>query len=126
MELFGTPLNTGTYSSERLLRMVEYGISPSFTVTECPSEDLYKTTQEDYFSTNFDDWESFIREAYATVEEALQPVRGQAMVSHRALSDGFIQVTYENGVKVYVNYTGESMTDGGVTVEPFGYRVVAG
>lgn len=126
VELFGTPLNTGTYSSERLLRMIEYGIAPSFTVTACPSEDLYKTTQEDYFSTNFDDWESFIRESYNTVEEALQPVHGRAMISHRALSDGFILVTYDNGAKVYVNYTGDAKADGGVTVEPYGYQVVAG
>ena len=126
MELFGTPLNTGTYSSERLLRMIEYGIAPSFTVTECPSEDLYKTTQEDFFSTNFDDWEGFITESYNTVQEALQPVRGRAMVSHRALSDGFILTVYDNGAKVYVNYTADAKTDGGVTVEPYGYRVVAG
>ena len=126
MELFGAPLNTGTYSSERLLRMIEYGISPSFTVTDCPSEDLYKTTQEDFFSTNFDDWEGFITESYSTVQDALQPVRGQAMVSHRALSAGFILTVYDNGTKVYVNYTNETKTDGGVTVEPYGYRVVAG
>ena len=125
VELFGMPLNTGTYSDERLLRMIEYGVAPSFTVTECPSEDLYKTTQEDYFSTNFNDWETFIRDSYATVQQALQPVRGRAMVSHRALADGFILVTYDNGVKVYVNYTGDVMTDGGVTVEPNSYRVVA-
>lgn len=126
MELFGAPLNTGTYSSERLLRMIEYGISPSFTVTDCPSEDLYKTTQEDFFSTNFDDWEGFITESYSTVQDALQPVRGQAMVSHRALSAGFILTVYDNGTKVYVNYTNETKTDGGVTVEPYGYQVVAG
>lgn len=124
MELFGTPLNTGTYSSERLLRMIEYGISPSFTVTDCPSEDLYKTTQEDFFSTNFDDWEDFIVDAYGTVQKALQPVRGRAIVSHRALADGFIQTVYDNGAKVYVNYTADAKTDSGITVEPYGYRVV--
>lgn len=122
--MFGTPLNTGTYSTERLLRHIEYGVAPSFVVTACDSFDLYKTAQEDYFSTNFNDWEGYIYEAYDMISKALQPVQGQAIKEHVALEDGFIRVTYENGVKIYVNYTGTVKSDGSIEVEANGYRII--
>lgn len=122
--MFGLPLNTGTYSTERLLRHIEYGVAPSFIVNACDSIALYKTAQEDYFSTNFDDWEEFLHEAYDFISKALQPVQGQAIIEHKAIEDGFICVTYENGTKVYVNYTDVQKSDGNVTVNPNWYSVV--
>jgi len=122
--MFGPPLNTGTYSRERILRHIEYGVAPSFVVTDSDSFDLYKTGQEDYFSTNFDDWEGFIYEAYDMISEALQPVLGMAINEHIALEDGFIRVTYENGVKIYINYTDSLKADGSIQVEANNYCII--
>lgn len=123
MQLFSSPLNTGTYSRERILRLIEYGVAPSFVVTASDSIDLYKTAQEDYFSTNFDDWESFIHDAYNTVSDALAPVTGQYIMKHEVLEEGFIRITYENNAEVYVNYTGTEKSHGDVKVEPRWYYV---
>lgn len=122
--MFGQPLNTGSYSRERILRHIEYGVAPSFVVTGCDSFDLYKTGQEDYFSTNFSDWEGYIQESYDVISEALQLVLGQAINEHVALEDGFIRVTYENGVKIYINYTDTLKSDGSIEVEANNYRIV--
>ena len=122
--MFGLPLNTGSYSRERILRHIEYGVAPSFVVTNSDSFDLYKTAQEDYFSTNFDDWEGFIHEAYNMISEALEPVFGMSINEHVALEDGFIRVTYENGVKIYINYTGSIKSDGNIQVEANNYLII--
>ncbi len=124
--LYAAPLNTGTYSKERLLRHIEYGVAPSFTVTHCESLALHRTTQEDYISTNFSDWESYIKEAYDTISQALAGVQGETIVQHRALEEGFIRVTYGNGVRIYVNYTASEKTDGAVAVSPGWFKVVEG
>ncbi|MDD4494547.1 MAG: DUF5696 domain-containing protein [Eubacteriales bacterium] len=124
MQLYGASLNTGSYSQERLLRHIEYGVAPSFTVTKCDSLALYKTTQEDYISTNYGDWEGYIEEAYHTVSDALDMAYGHSIIEHIALEDGFIKVTYDNGVKIYVNYTPEEKTDGEVKVQPGWFRAV--
>ena len=117
-------MNTGTYSVERLLRHIEYGIAPSFVVTGCDSVDLYKTAQEDYITTNYNDWKGSIREAHTMITDALRLVKGQTIMEHLALEDGLIRVTYENGVRIYVNYTEEAKMDNNITVEPGWYKVV--
>ncbi|TAH75060.1 MAG: hypothetical protein EWM47_00705 [Anaerolineaceae bacterium] len=124
MQMYGSSLNTGSYSKERLLRHIEYGVAPSFTVTHSDSLDLYKTTQEDYISTNYDDWEGYITEAYSAISSALTKVYGQTIIEHTALEDGFIRVTYDNGVKVYVNYTSTEQVDGEIRVQPGWFEAV--
>lgn len=123
MQMYGPPLNTGSYSRERLLRHIEYGVAPSFTLTYCPSLDLYKTTEEDYISTNYEDWEGYIEETYNIISSALDKVYGHSITEHTALKDGFIRVTYDNGAKVYVNYTSTEQADGEITVQPGWFEV---
>ena len=124
MDLFGTTMNTGTFSTDRLLRHIEYGVYPSFIVSGCDSIDLYRTAQEDFFSAHYYDWEEYILEAYQTIGGALAPLYGRRIVGHTAIESGFIKVSYAEGTLVYVNYTDEAKTDGDVTVEPSWYAVV--
>lgn len=124
MPMYGASLNTGSYSQERLLRHIEYGVAPSFTLTHCNSLDLYKTTQEDHISTNYKDWEGYIEEAYSVISNALYRVYGHSIIEHTAIRDGFIRVTYDNGAKIYVNYTPTEQTDGGTIVQPGWFEVV--
>jgi hypothetical protein len=123
VELFGTALNTGTLSTVRLLRHIEYGTFPSFVAAACESIDLFNTAQQDYSSVNFNDWQPVIHEAYEYINGALAPLRGQSIVSHTAFGDGFIKVVYDGGSAVYVNYTDAPKTDGGVTVDAMSYKV---
>ena len=124
VELFASPMNTSSSSRERILRHIEYGMAPSFVVTECDSMQLYLTAQEEYSSTCFDDWKGQIVQDYRTIDQALSSVHGSRMISHRAVSEGIIHVTYENGVSIYINYTSEGRTIDGVAVEANWYKVV--
>lgn len=124
-ELYGSPINTSSYSTERLLRQIEYGLAPSFAVTACDSMELYNTAQSGYFSTNFEDWLPRIEETYRVVSEGLAPVWGHGIVSHRCLETGLVRVEYDNGVRIYVNYTDQPLTADGITV-PAGSFAVAG
>ena len=74
VELYGGNINTSSYSTERLLRKIEYGMAPAFVVTDCESIELFNTAQERYFSTNFSDWQSQIEQAYRMVSEGLEAV----------------------------------------------------
>jgi hypothetical protein len=122
---FGTPLNASSFSRDRLLRHIEYGIYPSFIVAGCESLDLFRTAQEDFYSANFNDWKEYILEAYRTAD-ALTVVRGREIIGHTVISEGFIRVDYEDGARVYVNYTDKALTDGDIEVEASGYKVSGG
>ena len=125
-ELYGGTINTSSYSSERMLRQIEYGMAPSFVVTGCESLELNNTAQEAYFSTGFADWRAQIVESYQTVAEGLSAVWGHAIISHRCLNSGLIRVEYDNGVCIYLNYTDAALTAEGVSVQPGGFAVIQG
>lgn len=125
-ELYGGAINTSSYSSERMLRQIEYGMAPSFVVTGCESLELYNTAQESYFSTGFADWRGQIVESYQTVAEGLSDVWGHAIVSHRALQNGLIRVEYDNGVCIFLNYTDAALTVEGIRVQAGGFAVLQG
>ena len=124
VELFGTTMNTTSFSTERLLRHIEYGVYPSFIVSACDSIDLYRTAQEDFFSANFSDWAENITAAYRTIDSPLASLHGRRIVEHKALAEGLIRVTYDNGTRVYVNYMDKLMTDGDVMVGAWSYAIV--
>lgn len=125
-DLFSAPVNTRGCSTDRLLRMVEYGVYPSFVVTSAESTELYGTAQEPYYSTCFNDWGERIVSAYHFVASALDAVRGSRMIAHDCLKNGVIRVCYENGVQIYINYTDIPKQADGRTIEAGSYLVVEG
>lgn len=126
MEMYGNPINTSSYSTERLLRQIEYGMAPAFTVTGCESIELYNTAQESYFSTCYSDWKPQIMEAHGIVSAGLSEVWGHSIISHECLQTGVIRVEYDNGVQIYLNYTDNAVTVDRVTVESGWFTVVGG
>lgn len=124
MALFSPFLNTGYFERDRLLRMVEYGVCPSFVVTGAPSSALARTASEDFYSTCFSDWRDYILEAYRYVKAALETVAGLRIVAHTAEDFGRVQVTYEDGTKILINYTDGLWETGHGTVLPHDYLVV--
>lgn len=126
VEMYGSAINTSSYSVERLLRQIEYGMAPAFTVTGCDSIELYNTAQEHYFSTSFRDWQPQMEEAYRIISQGLGAVWGHSIVSHTCIQNGLIRVGYDNGVFLYLNYTDKMLTADGVNVEPGGFSAVRG
>ena len=116
--------NLGFYSNASILKMVEYGAYPSFMVMNADNFSLSDTPLENYFSLNFGDWEDEINDVYGKVNEALQGVKGAAIIDHRVLAEGVYRTSYDNGVHVYVNYNNEDyVTEGGTIVPAGGYKV---
>lgn len=93
-------------------------------VMEADNFSLSDTPLENHFSLNFKDWESKIYEVYGQVNDALKNVKGAAIVSHHVEAEGVYCTSYDNGVKIYVNYNNEDyVTEEGVSVPAGGYAV---
>lgn len=105
MALYAPTLNTGAFNQDRILRMIEYGAYPSFIVTAAESIELTNTPLEDLYSTCFDDWKEYIVETYLYMHMALEKVAGLRIVAHEAIDTGWVQVTYEGGKSILLNYT---------------------
>lgn len=116
--------NLGAYNQSNILRMIEYGAYPSFVLMAEENEKLMDTPLADYFSMHYEDWEEVLKEVYQEVNNALRYVEGSSMTGHRALARGIMETSYENGVRVYVNYTDDDyITEHGITIPRGSYTV---
>lgn len=126
MNYYSPYMNLGFYSDSAILKMVEYGAYPAFVVAAAESHELEDTPLENMFSVNFGDWESRITEIYAFVAEPLNAVEGQTVTEHQMVAPGVARVSYDGGVRIYVNYNDMAVRVDGVTVPAMAYLVKGG
>ncbi|WP_274648636.1 DUF5696 domain-containing protein [Paenibacillus humicola] len=100
-----------------LLRLIDYGASPSFIVTKEPASKLQNTPSGELFTSAYADWAPEIKRQYDEVNAVLKKVRGAAMTGRTVVRYGVVKVSYDNGVDVWVNYTGSDYSDGRITVK---------
>ena len=108
LDYYAPYTNQGFYTDSCILKMIEYGAYPSFVIMGEENEALIDTPLSDYFSLCFDDWNSLIIEVYNKINPALTAVEGSKISNHEMLADGIAKVSYDNGVKIYINYTADN------------------
>ncbi len=103
-------LNTADDTKVAFLNAVEYGCLPSAewfcTLYEKKYDDIY------YYDSNINDLVSY----YTKADTALSQLRDARMTAHYFVQNGVYCTEYDNSIKVYVNYTDESVTVNGVIV----------
>jgi hypothetical protein len=117
-------LNFNAMGEDRLLMMVDFGINPSYILTEEDTYEMRYTNASVFYTTTRSDYEEEILETYGYLDDALNHVLGASIEDREVLQTGFVKVTYSNGVIIYVNYNYEDVTLEGHTVESRDYKVV--
>lgn len=105
------------------LKLIESGSSPHYVFTWEESSEMKLTALNRFYTTTYANWEQAAVEEYNTVNEALAPVSGSAIVGHEILDGNVRKVTYDNGIIIYVNYSDEARTVDGVEIPAMGYRL---
>lgn len=123
---YGGALNFSSGRQRDLLRLVEYGIYPSYFLTSEATSAMLNTPSAWIYSSSYAQWGDQIRSAYDWMNNLLGPVRGQTIINHEALADGVFATTYSSGAQIVVNFTGSPIDLYGVTVEPQDARLVEG
>lgn len=124
--MYSDYVNFEANKNEFLLQMVESGVYPSFYLTYESSSDLIYTNSADLYSTEFSTYEDTIATYDKELREVNEMVKDAFIVKHEKTDNGVTVVTYSNGVKVYVNYTGTAQTVDDVTVEAMSYSYKVG
>lgn len=109
-------LNLTSDYQTSLLRAVENGSGLYYTLAVGNSEQLKNTPLGGYFSVDYSFWKPKIEADFKKVSDILNQVNSAEMTSHKYLEYGFVEIGYDNGKNIYVNYSdGEKSVDG-VTV----------
>ncbi len=104
--------NTYDDSKAAFLNAVEYGC--------LPSADWYCSTFDKSIDAKYY-YDNNINEmvlCYTKANDSLSELRDARMTSHSKIMDGVYYTEYDNSIKVYVNYTDESVTVNGVIIGP--------
>jgi hypothetical protein len=123
MEVFGPYSNFSFYSDADVLRMIDYNVYPSFLVTAESAHLLLMTNSAEYYSTQYTIYRDLIVSVYARVNAVLREVLGASWTGRAVVSPGVIVNSYDNGVKIVINYTESPFTYRGETVPALEARV---
>jgi hypothetical protein len=128
MDYAGSPVNLDNEQdlSYHLLRSIELGTAPHFLWSHASSSELKFTPYDTMFSTQYTHWYDQAVELYRKINEALAGLRTVKMTEHIRHAEGVVEVQYENGVSVYVNYTEEPVTINGMRIGGKNFAVGGG
>ncbi len=116
-------VNFEANKQEFFLKMVETGTYPSFYITMESSAELLYTNSCDIYSSQYSVYRDTMIEYTQQLKALNEKLDGAHIIGHTMLDNGVTVVTYDNGVTVYVNYSGSAQTVDGVSVEAMSYKV---
>lgn len=117
----GTPGNHVANSRDMFLKLMEYGAYPCYEWFYAPSRDTQYTCLDDVFSGHYSAWLDQAAQEYAACLALYNATEGSPIVEHERLMPEVFRVTYENGVRCYVNYGEEAARVDGVAVPGLDY-----
>lgn len=121
--MYGDYVNFEANKQEYFLKLVETGIFPSFYLTyEDPSKLIY-TNSCGVYSSEYSIYRDKIIEYYKELKELNALTADAYMIDHEILDNGLTMVTYDNGVKFYINYSKQDAAVDKITVPAMSYKV---
>jgi hypothetical protein len=118
---------TSTYNNEfhdrrlQLLRSIEYGLIPYYSLTV----NSVDWKENGSFSSRFSEvYEDIVKE-YNECESALGDVVEVPIVHHSAKKD-LAEVVYDNGIRIIINYSDKDRTVDGITIQPMDFVKITG
>ncbi len=108
---------------EIILRMIEYGSSPRFTLSYEESSKMKYSALNVLYTTQYHTWLADAADIYHKTNEVLKNVENSAITGHEILGSGIRMVTYDNGTVIYINYNNTETTVDGKTIPAKSYRV---
>lgn len=105
------------------LRAIETGASVYYRFMYEDNILLKKSEYEDLNSIQYSVWLDQAQESYRYVSEALERVQGAQICDHIYLTEEVTCTTYDNDVKIYVNYSDQPYVTGEITVPAEGYAL---
>jgi len=118
------PTNLSEDPVRLMLRQLETGAPPSFVFTWEDSNLIMESRYEHLLSTKFEIWREKAAEDYGTFNEVYKDLNDKLITDHQIISDDIRITTYENGAKIYVNYSDENYSIDGIEIPAKGYKTM--
>jgi hypothetical protein len=101
----GYPINICGHEVDEILYAAEYGAGLQFSFMKESSFALQKTLYTEYYGSEYAVWHDRMLEIYNRYNSELGHTFNQKMVDHDNITKNLSCTVYEDGTKVYVNYS---------------------
>ena len=122
----GEAINLAGDYQTALLECAEYGAGLNFTFMKENNKVLQDTTYSCYSSADYDRWKAEIIPMITRYQTEMAGLNTQAIVGHEHLSEDVTVTVYQDGTRVYVNYSGSVYDTGTLQVPARDYLVERG
>ncbi len=124
MPVYSEYVNFEANKQEFFLKMVESGTYPSFYITQEESSNLIYTNSSDIYSSQYSVYRDTIIQYAEELAEVNAKVEGAHIIFHENRDSGVTVVTYDNGVRIYINYGETDVDEDGHRIQSMSYEVV--
>jgi hypothetical protein len=114
---YGKALNFSSNLRADLLRHIDYGVYPSYFLSEGVTAEILNTSLNWIYTSSYSQWGHEIEETYQWLNTLLGPVKGAEIESRERLAPGVTATTYSNGQQIIVNYSSTPFELDGLTVD---------
>ena len=91
---------------------------------DADATELQNTTYTQYFGANYESAKKELEEIYTRYQKELGGIFHQRIVNHEILDGGVTLKVYQDGTKVYVNYSYDNVTTDGTEIPARDYLVM--
>ena len=125
IDYYSTYLNFSTNQEIDLLKCIEYGSNLAYLISAEESYLIANTLSNHMYATHYESNKENIFEQINTATIVLNHVKNETIEDRYVVADGVVEVTYSNGVRIYVNYTSDNYKYGNIEIPTMGYKVVS-
>jgi len=119
----GESINLSPNYRSMILKSAETGAGLSFTFMKETTSVLQETGHTYLYGADYDQWKDEAYAIYSRYEAELGHVFDKYITDHKYLSNGVFVTSYEDGTRVYVNYTDYDFEQDGIKVPANDYLV---
>ena len=122
----GEAINLSGDYKTALLECAEYGAGLNFTFMKADTMVLQDTAYSCYLAAGYDRWKDQAIPMITRFQTEMAGLNRQTITDHAHLSEEVTVTTYQDGTKVYVNYSNNDFDADGLTVPARDYLVERG
>ncbi|ONI46390.1 hypothetical protein AN641_01610 [Candidatus Epulonipiscioides gigas] len=122
----GTPINLSGDFEQEFLRSIEYGAGLLFTFMDESMTELKNTNFTYLYAAEYDLIKAKALEYYNRYNSELGHTAHMPIVNHQRVQENVFATTYEDGTKVYVNYSTNDVTVDGNVIKATDFFVERG
>jgi hypothetical protein len=106
--------------------MIEYGMFPEYWMTHQPAEDMIRTNNSWFYSTQWTQWIEPATKEINQVRNDFGYLNGLLVTAHDLITPDVHRVRYEDGSEMLVNHSSEGYSGPEGSLAGYSYRLTKG